>query len=163
MTHRRFGLDVLDSVAGLLSQLQNGFAVAAAYLGKSEKILRNKVSRHVDTNHLSVVEFVELNHFLRSNVPFGWDAALQTLCFEFNGVFMPLPAADVALSERDDVQALLSAVKEHGEAVVACSSALQSGRLSEAQYQDVMRECMESMAAVRALMVRIRERHSARK
>ena len=161
MTHRRLGLELLDVTASVISQVHHGFAQAAAYLGRSEKVLRNKVSRHVETNHLSVEEFVDLHLWLRGQVPLGWDAGLQTLCFEFNGVFMPLPAPSATLAQGDDLAALLAAVKEHGEAMVACSEALQSARLSEAQYQDAERECLEAMAAVRALVVRLRERRGA--
>ena len=158
MTHRRLGLEILDVTASVISQVRHGFAQSAAYLGRSEKVLRNKVSRHVDTHHLTVEEFVDLHHWLHGQVPLGWDAGLQTLCFEFNGVFMPLPAPSATLAQGDDMAALLAAVREHGEAMVACSEALQAQRLSDAQYQDAERECMEAMAAVRALVARLRER-----
>ena len=161
MTHRRLGLEILDVTASVISQIRNGFAVAAAFLGKSEKVLRNKVSRHVDTNHLSVEEFVELHHFLQAQVPVGWDAGLQTLCFEFGGVFMPLPDPTLELAQADDMTALLSAVREHGEAMVACSWALGSSRLTQAQYEDAEREAFEAMAALRVLVVRLRERRAA--
>ena len=158
MTHRRLGLEILDVTAGVISQVRHGFAQAAAYLGRSEKVLRNKVSRHIDTHHLSVEEFVDLHHWLRANTSLGWDAGLQTLCFEFNGVFMPLPDPSQELTRADDMAALLAAVREHGEAMVVCSEALANPRLTQAQYEDAEREAFEAMAALRVLVVRLRER-----
>jgi hypothetical protein len=63
------------------------------------------------------------------------------------------------VTQSDDVAALLRSIKEHGEAMAVCGAILMDGkRLTEAQCQEAMRECLESLAATRAMMVRLRER-----
>ncbi|AXF86664.1 hypothetical protein DTO96_102419 [Ephemeroptericola cinctiostellae] len=158
MTARRFAMEVLDVTADMVSSFRGGFAAVAAMLGgRSEKVLRNKLSKYNDTHHLTLQDFIDINRLLVDE-PFG-DRALQALCFEFGGVFMPLPTLSAGVMQADDVTALLRSVKEHGEAMAVCGSVLMGGaRLSEAQYQEAERECLEALAALRELMVRLRER-----
>lgn len=44
--------------------------------------------------------------------------------------------------------------------MVACSEALANPRLTQAQYEDAEREAFEAMAALRVLVVRLRERRA---
>jgi hypothetical protein len=127
---------------------EGGIKDAAKAIGRSQGVLNNKFSEAIPHYEITVREGIALAEWL------GTHGFIESMCEQFDGVFLPLPAANVG--DEDVLQTYLDIIHKMGELSREFTEARQDGVIEVGEYAALELKGHRTVAAIMRLLAELK-------
>ncbi|SFK74994.1 hypothetical protein SAMN05216302_101455 [Nitrosomonas aestuarii] len=134
-------MSIIDTAYRVVMGCRGGIVAMAARMGKSEKVLGNKLNPNCDTHHLNIEELEMIVGFADT------DEIAKYFCAQRGGVFLKSEPLD-EVSDESLVDLLMERDEGNGRFAKAFRKAYEDGEIDDNEYADLVRK-HDQVTAVR--------------
>jgi len=146
-------MSIVDTAYKIVLGSSGGITAMAARMGKSEKVLGNKLNPNCDTHHLNIEEMEMIVGFADT------DEVAKYFCAQRDGVFVRSHQLD-CVSDQELLDLFLERESRYGKFSGRVREALADGGIDEREYKELMRlfdDVSEAREQIRARLKALHE------